>query len=286
MAIFTNQATLSYSGGTVSSNIATGEIVEVLAVNKTATAGEYAPGSDITYVINLINSGAAAITGLSVVDDLGAYAYGDPAITLRPLDYVDGTVRYFVNGVLQAAPTVTAGPPLTVSGITVPAGGNAAIVYTARANSFAPVAQGAAGILNTATVSGGGITPVEATAAVTPEEAPRLTITKSITPTTVAENGRVTYTFVVENFGNTAADADDNAVITDTFDPILTDLTVTYNGAQWADPANYTYNEATGLFSTVAGGITVPAATFTQDPVTGAFTVTPGTATLTVTGTV
>ena len=54
----------------------------------------------------------------------------------------------------------------------------------------------------------------------------------------------------------------------------------------WAEPANYTYNETNGSFATVAGQITVPAATFTQDAVTGIITTTPGTATVTVTGTI
>lgn len=48
---------------------------------------------------------------------------------------------------------------------------------------------------------------------------------------------------------------------------------------------NYTYNAATGVFTTLAGQITVPAATFTQNT-DGTFTVTPGTATLVITGTV
>ena len=48
----------------------------------------------------------------------------------------------------------------------------------------------------------------------------------------------------------------------------------------------YNYNEATGLFTTVPGQILVPAATYVQDPVTGAYTATPGIATLVVTGTI
>ena len=47
----------------------------------------------------------------------------------------------------------------------------------------------------------------------------------------------------------------------------------------------YTYDETTGLFQTVPGQITVPAATFTQST-TGEYTVTPGIATVTVTGTI
>ena len=80
--------------------------------------------------------------------------------------------------------------------------------------------------------------------------------------------------------------ATDDAAITDTFDPILTDLTVTFNGAVWTEGVQYNYNEATGLFTTVPGQILVPAAIYTQDPVTGAYTLSPGIATLVVTGTI
>ena len=43
MAIFSNQATLVYNGNTVESNIAYGEILDVLAVSKTAVEGSYTP---------------------------------------------------------------------------------------------------------------------------------------------------------------------------------------------------------------------------------------------------
>jgi len=48
---------------------------------------------------------------------------------------------------------------------------------------------------------------------------------------------------------------------------------------------DYTYDETTGAFATVPGVITVPAATFTQNP-DGTFNTTPGTSSLVVTGTV
>ena len=115
--------------------------------------------------------------------------------------------------------------------------------------------------------------------------APSLSINKAISPSPVVENGRVTYTFTIENRGNTAAEAADNLIITDTFDPILSDLAVALNGTALTSPTGYTYDTATGLFATVAGQITVPAATYTQDAATGVVTVTPGTAVLTVTGT-
>ena len=282
MAIFTNQATLSYSGGTVNSNITTGEILEVLSATKTAVEPTYSEGQDTTYIVNVTNSGNTAFTGLILTDDLGAYTFG--ATTVVPLSYLEGSVKYFINGVLQPAPTVAAGPPLVISNITIPANSVATIAYTATANEFAsPETTGV--ITNTVTVSGG-ITPVTASETVPAENAANLSITKSLTPLVVTENGQLTYTFVIQNTGNLDADATDNVVITDLFDPILSNITVTYNGAPWSEPANYTYNEVTGLFATAPGQITVPAATFTQDAVTGAWAITPGTAIITVTGTV
>lgn len=283
MAIFTNQATLSYSGGVVNSNITTGEIVEVLSATKTAVLEQYTAGGDITYVINIVNSGTTPFTALTVTDDLGAYTVGTQ--TYVPLDYVDGSVRLFIDGTLQPAPAVSVGPPLAVSGINIPAGGVATLVYTAAANGYAsPLVDGV--ITNTAVVNGNTVAPITVTETVNAAVGPELSITKAVSPTTVAENGQITYTFTVNNVGNADATATDNVVITDTFDPVLTGISVTYNGAPWTAPADYSYDETTGVFTTAVGAITVPAATFTQDPVTGLWQTTPGTAVITVTGTV
>ena len=281
MAIFTNQATLSYSGGTINSNITTGEILEVLSVTKTAIVDQYSQGSDVTYAINIINTGNIAFTGLTVTDDLGAYTFGTE--TLTPLDYVDGSVKYFVNGDLQATPAVVAGPPLVISGIQVPANGTATVIYTATANAFAPPAEGGT-ILNTVTVNGGGITEITDTETIDAETEPSLDITKSVSPSTVTENGQLTYTFVIRNTGASPATIADNVVVTDTFDPILSGISVIYDGTAWAEGVNYTYDETTGVFATVPGEITVPAATFTQNPVTGVWVTDPGEVTITVTG--
>ena len=284
MAIFSNQATLTYNGTTTNSNIAYGEILDVLAATKTAVEGSYTPGDTVTYVVTLRNTGTTPLNGITFTDNLGGYTFG--AGTVYPLTYVDGSVAMFTNGVPQAAPTVTAGPPLVISGITVPAGGDVVVVYQAVANAYAPPQEGDT-IVNTVTVTGDGLSaPVVATETVTVATAPELTISKSITPTQVVDNDRVTYTFVIQNTGNQAVVATDNAAISDTFDPILTALSVTFNGVAWTQGTQYTYDDTTGQFATTAGQLTVPAATFTQDPVTGAYTLTPGIATLVVTGTI
>ena len=156
MAIFTNQAQLRYGNAVANSNVAVGEILEVLAATKTAVRKTYGQNDRVTYVVSIVNSGNTAMTGLTVADDLGAYAFGTD--TLVPLTYVADTVRYYSNGILQTTPAVTAGPPLSVSGISVPAGGNVTIVYEAETNAFAPLLAESE-ITNTVTVSGGGITP-------------------------------------------------------------------------------------------------------------------------------
>lgn len=284
MAIFSNQATLTYNGSSTNSNIAYGEILDVLAATKTAVEGSYTPGDLVTYVVTLRNTGTATLSGLTVTDDLGGYELS--GATVYPLTYEAGSAVLFVNGVPQADPVVTAGPPLVVSGISLPGNGDAVLVYQARANGFAdPAVDGT--IENTVTVTGDGINvPVTATETVTAASGPELTISKSITPSQVVDNDRVTYTFVIQNSGNQPVVATDDAAITDTFDPILTDLTVTFNGVTWTEGVQYSYDEATGLFTTVPGQILVPAATYTQDPVTGEYSVAPGIATLVVTGTI
>ena len=283
MATFTNQATLTYNGNIINSNITTGELVEVLSATKTAVVNTYTQGQEVTYVINIVNSGTLAYNGLTITDDLGAYPFG--VDVLVPLTYVGGSVKYYVNGVLQAAPVVNPGPPLTISGINVPAGGVATIIYVATANQFAPP-QIEGEITNNATVTGGGITEITVSETVGAETGATLTIAKSICPSTVTENGQITYTFTIQNIGNTPAVVGDGIVVTDTFNPILTNLIVTYNGTSWSTPANYNYSEVTGVFTTVAGQITVPAATYTQDPTTGIWIIEPGVSVLTVTGTV
>ena len=181
---------------------------------------------------------------------------------------------------------VTAGPPLVISNINVPAGGNAVILYEARVNQYAPLAVGST-IVNNAEISGSGLsTPIEVTNTVTVAEEAQLSITKSLNPETIAENGQLTYTFTIQNIGNIPAVATDNVTITDVFNPILENITVTLNGTVLTTPAQYAYDEATGVFQTVAGVITVPAATFTQDVLTGQWTTVPSVTVLSITGTV
>lgn len=282
MARFTNQAQLRYGDAVANSNIAVGEILEVLSATKIAVRPTYGQNDSVTYVISIVNSGTSAINGLMITDNLGAYQFN--AMTLTPLTYIEGTINYYVNGVAQPTPAVTAGPPLTVTGINVPARGNVTVVYEAAVNEFAPI-ESDSSITNVAVITGGGITPVTISDTVETETAPLLTITKSVSPVPVTENGTLTYTFLIQNMGNAPADAATGVFITDTFNPVLSGLSVSFNGTAWSDE-NYTYDETTGLFTSKAGQITVPAASYEQDETTGAWVVVPGVSTLVISGTV
>ena len=283
MAFFTNQAQLRYGNEITNSNITVGEIQEVLTVTKTAVKETYRQGGTVTYIISIVNAGTAEYTGLTLSDDLGTYAFG--TTTRTPLDYSAGTIRYYQNGVLQTAPTVEAGPPLTITGVNVPAGGNATIVYETRLNAYAPL-QLEAEITNVVTVSGTCVSGITASETVSAVAEPVLSITKSVSPVPVTECGRLTYTFVIQNTGNVPADSTTEVSVTDTFDPVLRNLTVTFNGTAWSDPTNYTYNETTGMFRTVPGAVTVPAATYTQNSETGEWSTSSGVSTLIVIGTI
>lgn len=283
MARFTNQAQLRYGNSVSNSNIAVGEILEVLSAAKTAVRGTYEQNDTVTYMISAVNSGTVPLNGMTVTDNLGSYTFGTANVT--PLTYVSDTINYYVNGVLQPKPTVTAGPPMSVQGLNIPAGGNILLVYQAAVNEYAPLAQESE-VTNTATISGGGITPIAVEETVQAFSEPVLSITKSVSPVPVTENGTLTYTFLIQNNGNTQADAATAVEITDDFDPILENLTVSFNGTAWTEGKEYTYDETTGRFATVAGQVTVPAASYVQDPVTGAWGTNPGISTLIVTGTI
>ena len=283
IATFTNKATLTYNGRSTDSNTVVGNFAQSLTVTKTALGGTYLSGGDVTYVISIINSGSVGYTGLTVTDNLGAYPFGTE--TLVPLDYVQGSLAYYINGVLQPALAVGDTPPLSISGVSVPAAGNAMLIYEAAVNDKAPLDVDGV-ITNNVTVSGASLPePVTASETVNAIAEAMLSITKSLFPTTVTENGALSYTFVIENSGNTPVVATDNAVVTDVFDPILNITSVTLDGALLTEGTDYTYNATTGEFATAIGTITVPAATYTQNP-DGSVTIVPSAVTLVVNGTI
>ncbi len=285
MAFFYNQANLSFGGRITNSNITEGEVITRVNLTKTAVTTDYGAGDNIVYAINLVNADDTDKTGITLTDNLGAF---NPTGNLEviPLNYVDESILYYQNGVLQPAPTVDAGAPLVISGITIPAGGNVTVLYEARANEYAPRGINAS-IINVVNAEGEGLCDVLNDSAEVPtRNEALLTIAKAVSPETLTCGGEVTYTFIIQNHGNLPVVATDDAIITDVFNPILNNITVRVNDEVIEEGVGYTYNEETGEFATIGGALPVPEATFIRDPETGIITTTPGVTILTITGTI
>ena len=286
MAVFCNQAAIRYGTTVRQSNIACGEIVETVRMTKTALIGTYDAGAVLTYIVNVTNDGDSPLSNLTFTDDLGEYSDGDVAYT--PLTYVEGSFKVFADGAEMPAPVVTGGNGLTAEGIDVPANGSATLIYAARVNEYAPLGPDEEGeaetIVNTASLTGIGIAQaVTASATVSADISPDLTIAKSVCPSAVTENSRVTYTFVIANTGRGTTE-EDGVVLTDTFNPVLTDLSVSVNGQMLAEGTGYTYDQTSGEFATADGVITVPGAVYSQDEATGVWSTEPGTVIVTISG--
>lgn len=282
----TNQATLTYTygsnTGSAASNIATMTLEGPLSARKHVLERSYRAEEDLTYIISISNTGAMALTNVSVVDNLGAYTPAGGTDEVMPLTYV-GPAELYINGLFSAELT----PVVSADGVTftvpsIPAGGSALILYLVDVNDNALLTPGSI-IENTATVSAESLSEDVTVSAQLPVDAyADITIIKAMSPDPVTEGSLLTYTFTIYNYGNTDAE---NVVLTDQFDPAPSQITVTVDGA--AVPAtDYSYIDGELILPDGSSNfeLTVPAATFTQDPDTGVVSVNPGVVTVVVTG--
>lgn len=282
-----NQATLTYqygqSMGTASSNIATATLQGPLTVTKNSLFTDYREGEDLTYILTFTNASSAAMTNVSVVDNLATYTTDD-SVEVTPLTYT-GPAYLYINGVFSAELT----PDVDDDSVTftVPAlaaGANAMILYKATVNEYALLEMGSE-LTNTTVFRAEGITETASAEHTIPvEEYADIRIIKTMSPSVITDGNVMTYTFTLYNYGNTEAT---DVVLSDAFSPVPTNITVTVNGTP-VNATDYTY--INGVLTLPGEGaeltLSVPAATFTQDEETGAVTVSPGITTIVVTGTI
>lgn len=275
MPIITNQATITYQSNgvnqTATSNIASTTLEGPFTVSKTSLGNTYALNNDVTYILTTTNNGPTTLTNVEVVDDLGTGTQAN-----APLTYI-GPAQLYINGVLSNTLTITPGTnEVTFTIPTLASDSIATIVYRASPNGYAPLETGSA-ITNTASWTANGVTEASTDSnTITIEDAALLTITKAMSPDPVIAGSPITYTFNLTNTGNVIAE---NVVLTDTFNPAPTDITVSINGVV-LPATDYTYVNGT---LTINNGLDVPAATYTTNP-DGSITINPGTASIIVTG--
>ena len=284
--LITNQASVAYEyngqNASALSNVASATLTEPVTVEKVSIQSVYRYGDEIAYSVSFENSGSTALASVTVTDDLGTYTPAGGTTAVTPLTYVAPAIL-LIDGVYSGAivPTVT-GSSVTFTLPALAAGSRAQILYRAAINGYAPLAPNAT-ITNTATLTAPGInTPVSDSNTITVDEYAQVTVTKSMSPANVVDGDALTYTFVINNYGNAAAE---NIVLQDTFDPAPQNITVQLNGVTQPG-TDYTYIGGV-LTYPVAGAsqtLSLPAATITQDPTTGVVSIVPSSLTITVTG--
>ena len=284
--IITNRATVNYNSGTSTavaySNITRTVLNGSLSVSKSSLSKGYRIGQELTYIITVTNNQSVEAQEIRVTDDLGTFTEGGNEIT--PLSYI-GTAELFINGVFVSELDALVGSNSVIFEIdSIPSNGTAQIIYRAQANEFACTSLGAA-IINTACAEFVCNCPCEESACdsvtVPVEEYADLRVTKSACPGAVACGERLSYVIEIYNYGNIDAD---EIEITDEFDPVLEDITVSLNGES-LDSSRFNYVGGVLTISSETGSdITVPASTCTRDSETGKAVTTPGIVTVTVSG--
>ena len=282
-----NFATVRYTSGGITetkvSNIAEISVESAVGFTKTSLGNTYTDNSILTYILTVTNSSGSAVTGSTITDNLGTYVFGTTELT--PLEYVSPAVLLINGQDVSAQLTVDASIPgsLIFTIPSIPAGATANIIYKAQLNDYAPLAVDST-IINTSTFeSNSECADTSASATVSVANTANISIIKQMCPNPVVCGDTITYTIKIYNYGNTAAE---NVVLTDDFNPAPANITVSRDGVLLLG-TDYTYVDGTLTVPPAsATPITVPAATFTQDPTTGIITITPSVVEYTITGTI
>lgn len=287
MATIENYATVRYTSNGVTattvSNLAEVSLESSVSLTKIPLSTTYSEDSTLTYILTIQNASGASLTNVRIEDNLGTFSFNTTELT--PLTY-NGNAVLLINGQdagtqLEIDNTLSSLLIFTIPSLA--SGAVANIIYNVKINEFAPLEANAT-IQNTATLSADTeCAEGTASAVVTTVNGANITVFKQMSPNPVICGDSLTYSIKVYNYGNAVAE---NVQISDVFDPVPSNITVTRNGT--AVPAtDYSYeNGVLTVPATTATGDTVPAATFTRDDTTGSVTVAPGLIEYIITGTI
>ncbi len=281
-----NTASLTFEYGSqigyASSNTAITTLRETISISKTSLGSSYYLNENVFYTITVNNHNNSEITNVKITDDLGSYFPDGSAVAFTPLTY-SGPANLYIGGTFYSETEPKVYPDKIIFTISsIPARSNALITYKATVNDRALLAQ-CSKIINTAKLYPENISdPVTASNTLTAAKTADVKIIKHMCPDPVTRGEKITYNFSLYNYGNTEAV---NVVFTDTFSPAPSGISVA------VDSQNICYTEYSYINGTLTipaycsdSLLSIPAACFSQNPVTGAVTVTPGITTITVVG--
>ena len=274
------QISYSYGGGEASSAVSNQTSTTLLdrytmLVTKTTLTPELRAGNNAAFVVYVENNGAAALSDITVEDDLGAALGGTPQ-----LEYVDGSAAFYLNGSPVAGTAAASADGVTFS-VTeqLDPGSNLIVMYLAKLSETAdaPVTNTAVVTANTGAVPREPVTAT-ASATVTPAAFANVTVFKSADRDTVVEGDTLVYTFTLMNTGFEAAEA---VTLTDAFPAefIVNSVSLYTGGTETpVDPADYAVTGTTLTLPAAGSPLTISVPEATEEG--------PGITEITVTGTI
>ena len=283
-----NTASLTFEYGSqkgfVSSNVAVTTLQEALTVSQTSLGDTYFQNSDIPFIVNINNNNTERIKNVKMQSNLGSYSLGQGICdsSFTPLSYV-GPSSLYIGGIFHSnlEPKISA-DKIIFSIPSIPERSNALLIYKTSTNQFSPLTSGST-ITNTITVSSRALaSSLTSSASVKVRDEADIRIIKNMCPNPVSAGDTITYSFSLYNYGNVEAT---NVTLNDTFSPAPTGISVNLNSQELAsDEFSYVNGTLTVPSYSAGLGISIPAAKFIQDNITGLISIEPGITTITATG--
>ncbi len=283
-----NTASLTFEYGSqkgfVSSNVAVTTLKESLTISHSSLGDTYSQGSEIPFIVSIINNNTDKIKNVKIQSDLGTYSLGQGICenSFTPLSYTGPSMLYVGGVFLSNIEPKVYKEKLVFTVASIPPKSNALIIYKASINQFSPLSSGSK-IVNTVTASSRSITsPLTSSNTITVRDEADIRIIKNMSPNPVLAGETITYNFSLYNYGNTEAR---NVTLNDTFTPAPGNINV-YLDSQEISSTDFSYSSGTLTLPTYNSGISVsiPAANFIQDTITGSISIEPGMISITATG--
>lgn len=283
-----NTASLTFEYGSqkgfVSSNVAVTTLQEILTVSQSSLGDSYFQNSDIPFIVNINNNNTEKIKNVKVQSNLGSYSLGQGICdtSFTPLSYI-GPSALYIGGTFHSniEPKVYT-DKIVFTIPSIPERSNALLIYKTSTNQFSPLASGSS-ITNVISVSARNLgTPLTYSSTVTVKDEADIRIIKNMCPNPVSAGDTITYSFSLYNYGNTEAT---NVTLNDTFSPAPTGISVNLN-SQELTSNDYSYLSGTLKVPNYSSGLTIsiPAANFIQDSITGLISIEPGITSITAAG--